>query len=385
MGNICNQTLRIPIAKSNSKAFDIVKKYSRLYNLNNRNYNKFTENSNIEISNLDKQKDEIKYNIIKSSLTKSNTKDFFIINTKYNLYLCKQSIVELNSSIAILKEVKVLQLCCNFLHDLPTEIGDMRNLIMLNLSHNEIYKIPKEIGNLKKLKELNLGYNNLNELPYTITSLKKLENLNIQNNKFNKLPQYLGRLDNLRILNISKNNINSVPVEILNISPLLEFYHFECPFKKPEDKIQKFITLQECCARQIMNKNLPLPEDTPQLYINMFLSMKECTFCSKVTFSSTVIYTFMNFYLEKIPAEYTLCKKHFKNNIEKIQKIFTTVIDKSHLNRKIISLYDLINPYNYDSRYGRIFKKNNKNLPYILLSHKYTNFKLELFEEKYDV
>lgn len=345
MGSICGEPKQIPIAKIIPNAGQIINKYNNaIQRISIKETGGKPININHERFGIPL---EVRYKYLKEILDNKAYDLYFmdILSTKIDL--CGQHITELFDRIRLLKNVEKMLLCCNFLIDLPPTIGYMENLSVLNLSHNEIVRLPDEIGNLYSLKELNVGYNKLKTLPHTITSLKNLEILNIENNYFEELPAFIGRMFKLRRFNFSSNNIKTVPVEIMKLDSLYEVFSNRCPLELGKNVELPLLSLEELCARKIINSKLPIRRDISQFHINMFKSAKDCSFCLGATFTVGKFHMLYNFMNLKVPVVYTLCANHFKNRTDMTKKLFTQApsINPGDGFSRPNSIYDSLNKY----------------------------------------
>ncbi|KAG0441988.1 Leucine-rich repeat-containing protein 40 [Dictyocoela muelleri] len=411
MGNTCCKPKRIPIARYNTNAREIIKKYEenienllkikinihtrKLDTHNIKTNNNITDDHNSVIFNSvsNNEKDDknlnistqLKYDHLKKILKIDKTEIYYAKYFGAKLDLCRHNVIEIVDEIKLLENIYVIHICCNYLVDLPPGIGDLKKLTVLNLSHNKIFKLPDEIGKLVNLKELNLGYNKLESLPYTITSLKKLEILNIENNNFKELQPAIGRLQKLRRFNFSSNQIKTVPLEIMKLNSLIEIFYRNCQLKLDCNVELPLLSLEELCARKIMDSKLPIHKNISQFHINMFKSCKECSFCLGTAFTTGKYNTLFNFMNYSIPISHTLCKNHFKNCSERVKKLFIENSGK-RLGDGFIkpdSLYDFINPYNLSKKQIKeIEKSGNENFePISSISLKQTVDKLDLDEK----
>jgi hypothetical protein len=86
---------------------------------------------------------------------------------------------------------------------IPESVALLTNLKKLNLSDNGIRELPKSIFFLSKLKYLDLSHNILSEIPEEITMLNSLKTLRIHNNDISRIPKtvnvYLEKLNKLKV------------------------------------------------------------------------------------------------------------------------------------------------------------------------------------------
>lgn len=84
--------------------------------------------------------------------------------------------------IFTLTQLKELTLYCNFINQIPPEIGNLKNLEMLVIMFQNIHSLPKEIASLEKLELLELNNNLFTELPLELKDLKSIKKIVIDNN-----------------------------------------------------------------------------------------------------------------------------------------------------------------------------------------------------------
>lgn len=157
------------------------------------------------------------------------------------IFLARNQIGSLPSSISDFTRLKCLQLSLNMIERLPPEIGALTHLTALYVAFNRLNQVPEEIGNLVQLKELILTANQLTALPASLEKLTALEELFISANrirtysveKFTHLkvllssgnclesyPNGLDRLDKLESLNLNFNRLHSIPLFFTSLTSL---------------------------------------------------------------------------------------------------------------------------------------------------------------------
>lgn len=120
------------------------------------------------------------------------------------LYVGKNNLKYLPSSIGELKKLKVLSLTANKLDSLPEEIGELESLEQLWLWQNNLKTLPGSIGQLKNLKNLYVHYNWLDSIPESIGGCEALEFVNLNRNNLQRIPESLGKIKGLKELHLVK-------------------------------------------------------------------------------------------------------------------------------------------------------------------------------------
>ncbi|WP_179354721.1 leucine-rich repeat domain-containing protein [Winogradskyella vidalii] len=127
-------------------------------------------------------------------------------------------------TIALIRDIKKLDLANKKLERLPNSINLFTNLEEFQLQSNNLTELPKEICQLENLKKIELQGNQLNDLPRCFRKLKNLNSLFLNNNSFNFAPDCIGELLNLRALHLSGNSISELPTSYENLTNIQIFY-----------------------------------------------------------------------------------------------------------------------------------------------------------------
>jgi Leucine-rich repeat (LRR) protein len=168
------------------------------------------------------------YNIIYENYINEDTSMILI---RFNLSLFPVSLID-GIYNNYLKHLQILDISyCNII-ELNTCIYYLFNLKELNLSSNLIEIIPYGINKLKKLKKLNLGYNKLKNLSSDITDLILLEDLDISFNDFYIFPTEILKIVNLKNLFLCGNNaISSLPnIKLFGKIENINIHLYDHPF-----------------------------------------------------------------------------------------------------------------------------------------------------------
>lgn len=149
---------------------------------------------------------------------------------------------ECPSSLASLKELKVLRLFisdsisppeslgeltqCEELFieggcgDLPGFLGQMSALRTVYLQRNFFTSLPESIGNLQNLERLEIEFSYIERLPEGMKNCLALRSLTVQAPFMRVIPDWLGEMPNLRFVSFAGCNLRDVP-ENLGTHPLI--------------------------------------------------------------------------------------------------------------------------------------------------------------------
>ncbi|XP_048431899.1 TMV resistance protein N-like isoform X1 [Pyrus x bretschneideri] len=189
----------------------------------------------------------LKYIDLSNSRKLISTPDFTGLRNLEKLFLqyCT-NLVEVHSSFAVLKRLKVLRLgFCESIKSLPSELEmdslevldltgcskvkkipefskQMKNLSEVSLGRNAIEKLPSTIGHLVGLTVLFINHcRNLLDIPIEICNLKSLKQLWINgSSKIEKLP---GKMEFLEELILGQNAIREPLVDMKNLKHIYAF------------------------------------------------------------------------------------------------------------------------------------------------------------------
>lgn len=265
-------------------------------------------------------------------------KDFIYIKPKYTknicmrvstkdtwMSLCKKNIIVLRPTINYLVSLQTLQLCCNYLTFLPDEICELKNLSRLIIAKNRIEHLPQNIGMLRNLRELNVSGNMLKSLPHSFTSLRQLTFLILNDNKIEELSHELSGCISLKYLFVARNKIKYIGAELM-LLPFLRIIDYQNNPIESRDSIhkpEKNMTLQEICARKILNCKTRVSKDLSSCSKEFLLGVKECFFCGGAFFNSWHEVNLCRV-INEAPVTFRakLCKLHFRDQTEYISKLF---------------------------------------------------------------
>jgi Leucine-rich repeat (LRR) protein len=130
----------------------------------------------------------------------------------------------LSIGIQEFENLEKLYLGKNNLKTLPSTIGNLKHLKLLSLTGNKLDSLPQQLGELDNLNQLWLGQNNLKVLPNSMGNLSELKNLYLQYNWLDSIPATLGNCIKLEFLNLNRNNLKEIPESIGQIKSLKEIY-----------------------------------------------------------------------------------------------------------------------------------------------------------------
>lgn len=168
-------------------------------------------------------------------------------------------LVQFDTRILYLKNLRKLDLSHNHIKKLPDRIGDLIYLQELNLNDNHLDSFSAALceSTLRKsLKSLDLSKNKIKALPLQFCQLRELTDLKLDDNKLIRLPFKIGQLKNLRFLSAARNNLPFLPSEFKNLSlDYLDLFGntFEQPDVLPVIKLHMPLTLLESSARTILS------------------------------------------------------------------------------------------------------------------------------------
>jgi Leucine-rich repeat (LRR) protein len=188
--------------------------------------------------------------------------------------VCKdEHLTEIPPEIALLTNLKILELSKNYISVIPPEIGALKklayfhlennqithippeiasltNLERLDCENNEIRVIPPEIASLVELTSLNLAFNEIATLPPEIGSLKKLIYFYLEGNQISLIPSTISSLINLERLYLSDNQIEVLPPEIYSCIKLHVLFLANNKIKKVSKKIEDLVHLKKLHLRE---------------------------------------------------------------------------------------------------------------------------------------
>ncbi|WUR02854.1 leucine-rich repeat-containing protein [Vairimorpha necatrix] len=241
-----------------------------------------------------------------------------------HLIMCKENIYEISNEIGELKNLLLCQLCCNYIYKIPPSIIYLQKLMTLSLARNQLRFIPEEICELSSLTHLDLSFNFLVEMPHNLKKLKSLTSLNLENNLFIDIPLEISKLRSLRNLQISNNPIKDVPLQILKMPFLVDFdassstLVYEDVFKKVGN-----LDLREICLRNVVLNILPVYKNIDRLLIESLFNVEECGFCGGPIFDAYFFIKTSEVHENKeYPVKYKICRKHFKDQRNRIGAFF---------------------------------------------------------------
>lgn len=163
----------------------------------------------------------------------------FLKNEKKIICLCLNNcdLIELPSSIRLLKNLKYLFLSHNKFSNLPEFIGDLEKLEYLDLHENKLISLPSQIKKLNSLKEISLYGNKLEEIPDPLYSLKTLKVLDLRNNNLQIISNKIKGLKNLDQIEFSGNPIKKVSTPVLK-----KKYNLKANDAKSLWKVENFLS-----------------------------------------------------------------------------------------------------------------------------------------------
>lgn len=136
------------------------------------------------------------------------------------LDLSNNSIKEVPSEIANLKDLVSFRMQNNQLESLPETLFLIETLKSVDCTHNKIKRLPPTVTYSFSLVELTMKDNLLDLLPVSYEKLNHLEILDLSHNKLTKFPLHQGDLPNLKRLDISENLLESLDANIGTLEQL---------------------------------------------------------------------------------------------------------------------------------------------------------------------
>ncbi|CAF1119610.1 unnamed protein product [Adineta ricciae] len=124
-----------------------------------------------------------------------------------HLDMSANGLLQLNSEVGRLKELRFLDLSTNRLTDLPVELSSLDKLQIINLSMNKFVRLPSVLYDLKHIQEILANDNQLVELdPHGIVKISAtLCTFNVRNNNIQRLPAELSKCTALKSLDVAGN------------------------------------------------------------------------------------------------------------------------------------------------------------------------------------
>ncbi|KAJ8029316.1 Leucine-rich repeat-containing protein 28 [Holothuria leucospilota] len=138
------------------------------------------------------------------------------------LFLKRNRLTTLPTTIGILKSLKDLYLPSNEISSLPEEICELKQLECLDVSQNCLLSLPSSIGKLPSLEKLYVSSNALTEIPREIGDLQNLKVLIVTNNQLETLPKEICLCSKLHTLHVDKNHLQRIPQELIKLTSLKE-------------------------------------------------------------------------------------------------------------------------------------------------------------------
>jgi internalin A len=133
----------------------------------------------------------------------------------------------------------------NKITKLDSQIANLQKLRVLDVSGNPIKLIPSELFQLTLLEELDLSYSNISEIPKEIINLTKLHFLGLSGTNFEKFPSNICRIQNLKTLCMwGQGEITEIPDEIGNLKNLISLHMWGSGVKKISNNIGKLKNLR---------------------------------------------------------------------------------------------------------------------------------------------
>eukprot|EP01052_Picozoa_sp_SAG31_P026343 SAG31_NODE_2381_length_5829_cov_4.002967_3_plen_945_part_00 len=128
------------------------------------------------------------------------------------LEICEcENLRELPGVIALMPDLRGLDVQKNKLENLPAGVGKLNKLDFLDCSHNALSELPTALGNLLEMQTLRAAGNKLTSLPATLEACQWLTELDLTANLLVELPSVVADLGGLRVLKVAGNLLKELP------------------------------------------------------------------------------------------------------------------------------------------------------------------------------
>ncbi|CAF3857900.1 unnamed protein product [Rotaria sp. Silwood2] len=146
-------------------------------------------------------------NLAKNKFTEMPTALVRLADCLLHLDMSSNGLLQLNSQVGQLKELRFLDLSTNRLTDLPSELSSLEHLQIINLSMNKFVRLPSVLYELKQIQEILANDNQLVELD--ANGIMKISStlctFNVRNNNIQRLPPELSKCTLLKSLDVAGN------------------------------------------------------------------------------------------------------------------------------------------------------------------------------------
>ncbi|CAM4976766.1 unnamed protein product [Rotaria socialis] len=146
-------------------------------------------------------------NLAKNKFTEMPIALVRLAESLLHLDMSANGLLQLNSQVGQLKELRFLDLSTNRLTDLPSELSSLEHLQIINLSMNKFVRLPSVLYELKQIQEILANDNQLVELdPNGILKITStLITFNVRNNNIQRLPPEFSKCTLLKSLDVAGN------------------------------------------------------------------------------------------------------------------------------------------------------------------------------------
>ncbi|CAF1052171.1 unnamed protein product [Rotaria sp. Silwood1] len=173
------------------------------FDFSHKNASTLTEES-IELISKEKPSH---VNLAKNKFTEMPIALVRLADCLLHLDMSSNGLLQLNSQVGQLKELRFLDLSTNRLTDLPSELSSLEHLQIINLSMNKFVRLPSVLYELKQIQEILANDNQLVELD--ANGIMKISTtlctFNVRNNNIQRLPPELSKCTLLKSLDVAGN------------------------------------------------------------------------------------------------------------------------------------------------------------------------------------
>lgn len=164
------------------------------------------------------------------------------------LLLNGMGLTQIPASIALLTQLKGLDLSDNHITAFPEFIFQLSQLMILTIAHNRLTGIPDSIARLSQLQWLNVDNNKITVIPDALAQLPALRQLDFSGNEITIIPESISQLTRLERLDVSNNRLSTVPEQLTHLTNLRTlFLHGNPALGIPEEILGP--TLEEVSKR----------------------------------------------------------------------------------------------------------------------------------------
>ena len=124
------------------------------------------------------------------------------------LWLRNQGLAVVSSRVAVLRNLRTLDISSNKLRELPSEICSLSRLERLMAGGNALESLPIGFSKLSSLQEIYLKSNSFREFPGELLKMKRLISVDLSDNKITLLPPGIVELRSIAELSMDNNPLS---------------------------------------------------------------------------------------------------------------------------------------------------------------------------------